>query len=247
MCCSWLHGSCSNCSRRLLLSENRCSAAHPRGKGISAQAHVFDATVAEQEGRDKTHQSRLHYDTASTMRLYSQVVYTHRSKYLFFCFNLTLCTVLMQQTSHLLSLDGACERKSSGFTWQHLQKEQKQEFLWQLIGLIQAPQHLCYLQSCITPLWRHFFFFFTRFCLDQQRLEVIRILGFCTFKVLRASRGSESKKKKKCRNKTSISLLARLHRIAPTKHLPLICWINSHAWAAWWMTRSLWVEVSWMK
>lgn len=159
VCRSWLHGSCSNCSRRLLLSENRCSAAHPRGKGVSTQAHVFDATVAGQEGRDKTHQSGLHYDTASTMRLYSQVVYTHRSKYLFFCFNLTLCTVLMQQTSHRLSLDGACERKSSGFTWQHVQKEQKQEFLWRLIGLIQAPQHLCYLQSCITPLWRHLLFY----------------------------------------------------------------------------------------
>lgn len=45
------------------------------------------------------------------MRLYSQVVYTNRTKIssVFCCFG--LCTVLMQQTSHLLIIDGAHERK----------------------------------------------------------------------------------------------------------------------------------------
>lgn len=54
--------------------------------------------------------------------------------------------------------------------------------------------------AVVTPPF-FFFFFLTRFCCDLQRLEVIKILGFYTFKVLRASRGSESKGKKSAKIK----------------------------------------------
>ncbi len=71
----------------------------------------FAEVRQKKKGRQKTHKSGLRYNTASTIRLYSQVVYTDRTKYLLlFCF---LCTVLMQQTSHLLISDGVREQKNS--------------------------------------------------------------------------------------------------------------------------------------
>lgn len=81
----------------------------------------LDAWERKTDG-DKTRHSRLHYDTASTLRLYSQVVYSHRSKYPFFQF----------YSDFMYSVNGAeqpsteCWQRrgvSSGFTWQHLQKE----------------------------------------------------------------------------------------------------------------------------
>lgn len=46
--------------------------------------YVLSINFIYSRGKKKTdisHQSELHYDTASTIRLYSQVVYTNRTKY----------------------------------------------------------------------------------------------------------------------------------------------------------------------
>lgn len=98
-----LDGSCSECRCYVVETD----VVPPTGEHKAP----LDVCGGRTEGH-KTRHSGLHDDTASTMRLYSQVVYSHRTKYHFFSFILALCTVLMEQSGRLLSADrGGSEQR----------------------------------------------------------------------------------------------------------------------------------------